>query len=157
MKFLLKLWALSLASWKIFSDFAANKITADVGYVHMLIYYAWVWCRLSALWTDNKTRFDQSMFFFKHGYFIKNHWVLQGSYSIPIWLTGVGVCWNHEEYQKSCRCKCRSNNCNTHCSWLWLKRFARISGTGFKENFSWWVLIAFVQTLLIYLLLMSDV
>ena len=35
-----------MASSKIFSDFAENKITADLGFAHMLIYSARRWRRL---------------------------------------------------------------------------------------------------------------
>ena len=43
------------ASWNIFSDFVANKIIADVGCMRMMMYNAFVWCRLRAyaLWSYN--------------------------------------------------------------------------------------------------------
>ena len=43
-----------MGSWKIVSDFARNKITADVGCVHMLVYNECVWRRLRALWSYNE-------------------------------------------------------------------------------------------------------
>ena len=43
-----------MASWKILSDFAANKITADVGCAHMLLYNAQVWRRLRVSWSYNE-------------------------------------------------------------------------------------------------------
>ena len=43
-----------MASWKIFSDFAANKITTEVGRVYILIYDAREWRRLRALWSYNE-------------------------------------------------------------------------------------------------------
>ena len=43
-----------MASWKIFSDLAANKVTADVGCVHMLISSARVWRSLRVLWSHDE-------------------------------------------------------------------------------------------------------
>ena len=43
-----------MTSWKIFSDFAAKKITADEGSVHVLMYNARVWRRLCALRSYNE-------------------------------------------------------------------------------------------------------
>ena len=43
-----------MASWKTISAFAGNKITADVGCVHMLICNANLWRKLRALWSYNE-------------------------------------------------------------------------------------------------------
>ena len=43
-----------MASRKIFLDFAASKVTVDLGYVHMLTYNARVWRSLIALWSYNE-------------------------------------------------------------------------------------------------------
>ena len=43
-----------MASRKIFLDFAAGKVTADLGCVHMLTYNARVWRSLLALWSYNE-------------------------------------------------------------------------------------------------------
>lgn len=39
------------------SDFATNKITADVGGLHMLIDNACVWCIMNELWSYNELSF----------------------------------------------------------------------------------------------------
>ena len=66
------------------SDFTRNKITVDVGCVHMLIYNARVWRRLRALWCYNELGLTNQCFF-KRGYFIKE----------------IVVIWSH---QLVCRC-----------------------------------------------------
>ena len=60
-----------MASSKIFSDFAAKKITADEGSVHiMLMYNARVWRRLRALKSYSELGLTNQCFF-KRGYFYK--------------------------------------------------------------------------------------
>ena len=53
------------------ADFARNKITVDVGCVHMLMYNACVWGRLRALGSYNELGLTNHSVFFKRGYFIK--------------------------------------------------------------------------------------
>ena len=59
-----------MASSKIFSDFAAKKITADEGSVHKLMYNARVWRRLRALKSYSELGLTNQCFF-KRGYFYK--------------------------------------------------------------------------------------
>ena len=46
-----------MASWKFFLDFTTNKIAADIGCVHMLIYNTPLWRKLHAWCSYNELRF----------------------------------------------------------------------------------------------------